>query len=195
MIQIKDNPVGIDVVINDIQKYLFEGLKWSNWNAYHRAYKNAKGDGGIIPEIYTGENDQRSGEYKEVFMDDTLTASSFFYTDDTISAVEFNKYNTNLHVIFQVDLNALNDNNTRNDEEIHRDVILAINKSVYVQNVSSLVTNLPSVYSDFTTTLIDWDDMQPFHVFRVDIAVSYDLDCCDNCRYQSPITGNDYVLI
>ncbi len=194
MIYIKENPVGVDVVINDIQRNIYESLGWVDYNAYHRVYKNEKSTGGVVPDFYTGENDVRSGEYKEVLLDDNLAASSFFYTDDTITTIDNGFLNqTNVHFICQVDLNRINGDNKRSDEAVHRDVVLAVNNSIYGK-VSATVTGISSVYSEFDTTQITWDDMQPFHCFRVDIAVTYRYDCCDDCRYESPITGNEYII-
>ncbi|PHR23554.1 MAG: hypothetical protein COA36_16620 [Desulfotalea sp.] len=195
MIYLKLNPVGVDVVINDIQRQVSTALNWTDYNAYHRIYKIEKAEGGIIPEFYTGENEARSGEYEEVYLNDNLMASSFFYSQDTVTANDGGHLMDNtISMVFQVDLNRLNGDNKRADEHVHRDVIRAINDSGHGK-VSSLVTKLSNVYSEFDITQIRWNDMQPFHCFRVDIAVNYQFDCCDDCMYQSPITGNDYIFI
>ena len=51
MIYLKTNPVGIDVVINDIQLSIANALLWTDYDAYSRAYKNYT-ETGIIPEVY-----------------------------------------------------------------------------------------------------------------------------------------------
>jgi hypothetical protein len=194
MIQIKENPVGVDVVINDIQRSVFDSVQWLNYNGYHRIYKNETSTG-IIPEFYNVNNNVKSGEYEEVYLNDNLDASSFFYVADTINATSNGRmYNSVVSMVFQVNLSNLTGDNTRSDEEIHRDVILAINKSTYGK-VNAIATGISNVYSIFDTTQLKWHDMQPYHCFRVDIDVSYEYDCCDNCRYESPIIGNEYVLI
>jgi len=197
---LKTNPVGIDTVINNINKLVFDGLDWLstndnpvNYTAYHRALKNPR-NGGIIPEVYEIDTDTRSGEYSEVFYNDRLDASSFFYVDDNIGTVDNGRlFDTTLSMVFQVDLSVVADNiKHRGDAEIHRVVCNAINKSVY-GNVSGLVTGIPNVYSEFDQSQIEFTDMHPFHCFRVDIDVNYEFGCCyDGCGLH-PEEENNFL--
>lgn len=192
---LKNSPVGIDTVINNINKLVFDELDWLstnnspvNYTAYHRALKNPK-NGGIIPEAYEIDTASRTGEYKEVFYDDRLDASSFFYVEDNQSLVDDGTglmFNTTLSMVFQVDLSKVADNiDHRGDAEIHRIVVNAINKGVYGK-VSGLVTGIPNVYSEFDTSQIEFTDMHPMHVFRVDIDVNYEFGCCvDGCNLHA----------
>jgi hypothetical protein len=58
---LKDNPVGIDVRIGQIQTYLYNALKttWglndSSFNMFGRAYRNQTSDG-YIPEVFMGKD-------------------------------------------------------------------------------------------------------------------------------------------
>jgi len=190
---LKASPVGIDTVINNINKLVFDELDWLstnespvNYTAYHRALKNPR-NGGIIPEVYEIDNDNRTGEYSEAFYDDRVDASSFFYVEDTQTPIDNGRlFNTTLSMVFQVDLSKVADAiKHRGDAEIHRVVINAINKGIYGQ-VSGLVTGIPNVYSEFDQSQIEFTDMHPFHCFRVDIDVNYQFDCCvDGCGLHS----------
>ena len=72
-------------------------------------------------------------------------------------------------MVFQVDLSKVADNiYHRGDAEIQRIVVNAINKGIYGK-VSSVVTGIPNVYSEFDQSQITFTDMHPFHCFRVDI--------------------------
>ena len=194
MIYVKENAVGIDVVINDIQIAVSNSLQWVNYNAYHRIYKNETANG-IRPEWYEDITQATKGEYEEVYLNDKLDASSFIYKEDTIPSVDVGRlFSTVVSMVFQVDLSAVEGvKDTRNDEEVHRLVIEAINGSTYGK-VASIVTGISNVYSEFDTTQIQWDDMQPFHCFRIDIDVNYDYNCCTDCNQINPVIGNNVVM-
>ena len=201
MLVLKNKPVGIDTVINEINNKVFNTLNWKStdidnpiiYNAYHRALKNPRNNS-VIPEAYILDIANRKGEYKEVFYDDRLDASSFFYVEDTINAVDNGRiFNTTLSMVFQVDLSKVADSiSHRGDTEIQRVVVNAINKSIY-GNVSSVITGIPNVYSEFDQSQITFTDMQPFHCFRVDIDVNFSFDCCaDGCGLH-PLPDNSFL--
>lgn len=194
MIFVKENAVGIDVVINDIQIAVSKSLQWVNYNAYHRIYKNETRTG-TIPEFYRDITQATVGEYEEVYLNDNLDASSFIYKEDNIPAIDAGRmFGTVLSMVFQVNLAKVEGvKDTRNDEEVHRLAIEAINGIKYGK-VSNIITGISNVYSEFDTTQIKWDDMQPFHCFRIDIDVSYQYKCCVNCGYQGDINGNNIVM-
>jgi hypothetical protein len=190
---LKSSPVGIDTVINNINKLVFDELNWLstnevpvNYSAYHRALKNPR-NGGIIPEVYEIDTVTSSGEYSEAFYNDRVDASSFFYVDDNQTTIDNGRmFSTTVSMVFQVDLSVVADAiDHRGDAEIHRIVCNAINKSVY-GNVSGLVTGIPNVYSEFDQSQIEFTDMGNSHVFRVDVAVNYEFGCCvDGCNLHA----------
>ena len=135
----------------------------------------------------------KKGEYIEVFNDDNYAATSFYYTEDTRDFTEFGRLsNSTVSIIFQLDLATLYGTNKRYDEEAHRDVILAIQKT-RTGEITTLETGIENVYSEFDTTQIQYDDMQPFHVFRIDFEVPYEYDCCDDCSYEN-LSGDDIII-
>lgn len=195
MLTLKEKPIGIDTVINNINWLVYDEFGWKsddpyfpiNYTAYHRALKNPR-NGGLVPEVYiANQNRFEKGEYSEVLYDDTLDASSFFYVDDNQTPVDNGRlFSTTLSMVFQVNLNKVAENiKHRGDAEIHRIAVNAINKSLY-GNVSGLVTGISNVYSEFDQSQIQFTDMHPFHCFRVDIDVNYEFHCCkDGCNLQS----------
>jgi hypothetical protein len=191
---LKDSPVGIDTVINNINDLVYTELDWLstdeenpvNYTAYHRALKNPRG-AGLVPEVYNLENGSTFGEYTEALYDDSLDASSFFYTSNLIDTIDNGRmFSTTLSMVFQVDLSKVADNiKHRGDAEIHRIVVNAINKGIYGK-VSSVVTGISDVYSEFDQSQIEFTDFHPFHCFRVDIDVNYSFDCCkDGCNLHT----------
>lgn len=186
---LKENQVGIDTVINNINNLVFSELDWLssndspvNYTAYHRSLKNPR-NGSVVPEAYNLEDGSTFGEYTELLYDDTLDASSFFYVDSNQTPIDNGRlFETTVSMVFQVNLDKVADNiKHRGDAEIHRIVVNAINKGIY-GSVSGLVTEIPNVYSEFDQSQITFTDMHPFHCFRVDIDVSYEFGCCvDGC--------------
>ena len=192
MLVLKENPIGIDTVVNNINGLVYNALGWTStdeenpvlYNAYNRALKNPK-NGGIVPEVFvSGSSRFSGGEYSEVLYDDSLDASSFFYVDDIQTPIDNGRmFNTTLSMVFQVNLDRVANNvEHRGDAEVHRVVVNAINKGYY-GSVSGLVTGISNVYSEFDQSQIEFTDMHPFHCFRVDIDVNYEFGCCkDGCN-------------
>ena len=188
MIVAKVNPVGIDIEIDEIQISLYNELSWSSaindYEVYHRAYKNNREDG-VVPEVFTNNND-----YQEVLMDDKFSATSFFLTPDTINWNDEGKLSADVSLIFQVNLKELYPSILhRADEEAHVEVINVLENSYNVDSIRGITTGISNVYEDLRkkfgkSTLLaneqsQYDDMEPFHVFKVDFNVLYSNKCND----------------
>lgn len=164
-------PVGIDRIIDSIQVTLFNKLGWDSlpsvtYESNHRAYKNET-EGGIIPEIYDGVK-----EYREVYFDDTVSANSFFLVDDSRTGDKL--YTIIVSIIFQIKLDKIFPNIThRADEEAHKQVLDVLERTTLVK-INSLQTGIANVYSGLLVVQSKLDNMQPFHVFRVDMDVNYE---------------------
>lgn len=184
----KNNPIGIDIVINDIIEPMYNELiefGWTGYEAYHRAYKNPKSNEGLfVPEAYTGQKDG-DNEYTEVFYDDTKTATSFFLTGSTTTRTNGN-YTVPISIIFQLNAEELYENlGHRADEEARNDAIIAIERSVVGSRITSIVTEVKDVYAEFDTSRINFTDMSPFHVFRINLDVIVDYSCDYFCTYPA----------
>lgn len=165
----KTNPIGADKVVDRLQKRLYDGLSWASYESYSLAYKNADNDQ-LLPEIYIGGND-----YQSVLFNDNFNATSFFLMDDSIEISE-GLSKVKLMIFFQVKLDKLYLNiNHRATEECHNDVL----KLLKNENVTSLKITPKEVYEEMFQIDMNSDDMHPFHVFRIDLNISYPT-CC-NC--------------
>lgn len=167
----KTDPVGIDIVVNEIQTELQE-LSWvTAKNGYEnmpRAYKNETSNG-RVPELYLN-----NGEYKEVFYNDEFSATSFFMADSVFLANTGGSgkrnYDPTLNIIFQLDLKQCYPSIAhRADEEAHREVILLLENMPYTYRVNQVVVGISEVYEDLRITQVNFDDMHPAHVFKVQI--------------------------
>ncbi len=173
----KTNPVGIDIVINDLQELLFTGLTakgWTNYDSYPRVYKNETKDG-LIPEFYTSK-----GDYEEVYFDDRLNALSFWLVDDSVEQQNNPNYTANIKVVFQVNLNKLYNNiSHRADEEMHRDVSRILDESMIVnRHNKKITTGIKKIYNEEGLNSTNgFEDMSNYHVVKFDIEVSFQYKC------------------
>lgn len=171
----KTNPVGVDLIIDRFQAKLWSSLGWTDWNSYPRAYKNLKKDENnssyLVPEYAETKLD-----YKELFYDDKITATSFFIKSDESTNSE-NLIQTSISLIIACDLNKLYPTIPhRADEELKKDVIGISNKFPQV-HLTSCVEGLSNVYSEFNQDKITWSDISPRHVVRFNYDVNYVI-CC-----------------
>lgn len=169
----KISPVGIDRIIDSIQVVLYNKLGWDTGTVYEansRANKTpGKLDGkeGLIPEVYDGKK-----QYREVYFNDTVDANSFFLVDDTRTGDKL--YTIIVSIIFQLKLDKIFPLIThRADEEAHKQVLDVLERTTLVK-INSLQTGIANVYSGLLVDQSKFDNMQPFHVFKVDIDVNYE---------------------
>ncbi len=181
----KISPVGIDIPIDRVQDLLYSGLggklplSWvtaeNGYQSYHRAYKNEDNqeDAGQIVEAYDGTN-----EYKDVFFADNFSASSFFLSEDTIGS-NGHLYNTDISIIFQLNLEETYPTIThRADEEAHREVLLILENAPWASySITELVTGIDNVYAALNLGKIRYTDMHPRHCFMVTMNVEYEYNC------------------
>ena len=167
----KTDPKGIDISIDRLQDYVYNNYTASEYESYPRAYKNNRGDGGIIPEVYTS-----NGDYKETFFDDRFEISSFWLVDDNSSVDELTT--TTISVIFQVNIAELYPSIThRADEEFIRDMYNILYDNPWSYKITGISRGIENVYSEFDTSQVQWDDMSDFFVCRFDLEVEYQYYC------------------
>lgn len=174
------DPVGIDILIASIQDRSFNNLitngvgDWTdaNYESYARAYVNPKKEG-TIPEVYTGDR-----EYKEVLMDDTFVASSFFLVDDS-RVFDESQFTLSISIIYQADIQKLFPSILhRADEEMHKDIIDSLEDTEFTDFITDITTGIDGVYSDLDIpdsylSGISLDDMSNYHVVKIDLEVPY----------------------
>lgn len=166
-----NNPKGIDIPIQKLQKRLFDGLldDWKmnegDYNSFSRVYKNKKSNG-YIPEAYVGGN-----EYREVFFDDKVFATSFFSVSDKIE-LEFEEMRANVSVIFTVNLEKIKAGyQHRADEEARLDAIKLC--EMFGFKFISLETGIDNVFKEYNRNFITFRDMHPLHCFRINLSIIY----------------------
>ena len=175
---LKPSPVGVDRVIDQIQKRLSLNLDFGNvlTEVYPRAYKNPKTNNitRLIPEIFIG-----NGDYKEVFFDDNLALMVYFLTDDKFEILKGGLISGEISIIVHANLvDLFNVESERKDEELHLMFINALKNWAY--KPTSIETGIKNVYREFDISNVLLDDMSHQHVFRLNLSATWQ-NCCKNC--------------
>jgi len=171
----KISPVGIDDPIDKLQVALFNNLTWSTavngYESYHGVYKNET-DKGRVPERHVSGND-----YEEVFVNDGFSATSFFLVDDRETVND--KVKSEVNIIFQLNLKELYPLILhRADVEARKDVYDVLYKRPDIGKITSITKGIRNVYEDLKITQVNFDDMQPLHVFKITMDVHHDMSTC-----------------
>lgn len=184
MLIAKNNPKGIDIPIQDLQRLLYNRVcaKWNfdpagnKWQCYGRAYRNQTEDG-YVPEVYIGGN-----EYRDVYYDDGYPVISFFHVDDRR---QFEPgFRVEVALIFALDISKVHaEIGHRADEEIHVDVVSEIETPRFGFEIAGIQTGIDNVYREYSqymesATGIKYRDMHPLHCFRVNMNLIYSNKNC-----------------
>jgi len=186
MVALKLNPVGVDVVIQDMQEAMYAELVslWgikndTDYACYGRAYRQqVAGKDQYIPEVFVSGND-----YKEVYLNDRVKALSYFQYERN----DFKLMNTApVSLIFWVNIQQLKPAiDHRADEEVRVDVANFIVKYLADNNQTiSTVTGIDKVFAEYagyrSADSIKHRDMHPFHCFRINFTLP-PYDSTSNC--------------
>lgn len=162
MNNLKINPKGIDVSIQEVQKKLYDNLTqlWGiNLDGYGRCYPYIRDNYKVI-EYYSGSNEYKNLVYAE--------QNKFFFTaENDLTRTGNNFYTTNISLYFILNVNEIYPLvNHRADEEVRIDVLNVLNSTGKVQ-VTSVTTEINRIFNRFEYE--NRDDMQPYHCFKIDM--------------------------
>ena len=174
MIIKKDNPKGIDFMIDRIQTKLGSMLSWNDPYIYGRVYLNSKPDGNVVAEAYIG-NDR----YKDIFVDKSRSAVIGFVENGDVSFDETGKVQTmTVDIVCSVMLNRIYDTVLRNDEEALQEVLKVVQKTAGWKISKIRKGNVKNVFSFMDTKSITFRDMQPYANFAISCDVNYLNNIC-----------------
>lgn len=179
----KPTVTGVDIPIQKYQTVLYNAIlaTWTitdlTFNMYGRAYRNQTTDG-YTPEVYKGNN-----EYNDSYFDDTLSGSAFWGLGEQTKVNLGGDVTANLFVIFMVNLNLIKPGTTRNDEEARVDVERIALKRDYGFFLTGIITGIDQVFKEYSgykaVKGIKFRDMQPWHCFRLNFQVTYNIYDCN----------------
>lgn len=166
MNHLKLNPVGIDVVIHSLQVKLYNKLSvlWDvDLEGFPRCYSADKGNLKIIG------THQGNKEYKSLIHSEKN--KFFFVAENDYQQTEDSMWQTKMDLYFILNLKECkNTNVTRQDEEVHVDVLQILKQCSEVGVDTTLVTGLKKVFQgyDYQDNL----DMQPYHCFKLTLSIN-----------------------
>lgn len=188
-LNIKDSVIGVDIPIQNFQKFLYGQLK-TKWGltddvfqGYGRCYRNNY-DKGYVPELFVNGTPT---QYVGIEFDDTTTTALFFL--DLYDSERFSKGSTQAKVdlIFIVNVKKIKTDKApslthRGDEEIRNDVerLCQVGRfgfiaSEFVTGYNNVLTRFPGITKSDQTT---WRDLHPLHVFKITFNFTYNLNDC-----------------
>lgn len=157
----KENPVGLDLVVDVIQKKLYNKLS-TLWNVklegYPRCYELKRSKKTTI-EHYLGK-----GEYKSLISSDEN--KFFFIVKDNIRQVSFTTYNAVIELFFIVNVQDCKPSiKHRADEEVRSDVISVLSTIGVADALKTIIIDTASVFRGYDYELLN--DMHPHDCFKV----------------------------
>lgn len=173
---LKQNPVGIDIVIDRIQKSIYKGLtkRWSYLDIFGRVYSNVKLDDKGNEE-YVLEHYLRNGEYLPVLTSDS---NKIFFIQGNNVEITIGRAVNDLWLVAIVDLKSMS-SQKRADEEVHVDLITELSKVIPLSDISEIrygLENLRQISNEnFEDSNFRFSDIHPKHLFMVLIDAKYSL--------------------
>lgn len=162
------NPVGVDVSIQNIQKFIYDRIGWSNIDVFGRIYKvNEK------PSAFISKN-----EYREVFTNDKKSAYIYFIVEDKHNTEDGISFEIGVKIVFLVNLKLISgESDTRPDSLVQKQAIDCINKVKMFHFNDGLETGIENVFKGFNIKSLEKIDLNPFHVFSLNGQIVYNEKC------------------
>ena len=146
-IRMKENPVLLDKILQDIQTTLMDKLSWLDY-AFGRAYKiiEHRPDGGkfVYPAVYNG-----NGEYVSLLPNDNLGNFSWFdIYDPQVIEQNIRQFTYKGAIVFWYDLSSIYpDANALYTEETKNEIINVLTAKGFITTVGRL--SISRVYENF----------------------------------------------
>ena len=146
-IRMKENPVLLDKILQDIQTTLMDKLSWLNY-AFGRAYKiiEHRPDGGkfVYPAVYNG-----NGEYVSLLPNDNLGNFSWFdIYDPQVIEQNIRQFTYKGAIVFWYNLSSIySDANVLYTEEVKNEIINVLTAKGFITTVGRL--SISRVYENF----------------------------------------------
>lgn len=165
----KVNPVGIDKRLLQFQTAL-NGLSWTNTEVYGRLYITEKTINKDVIKI--AESYSLSGEYVEVFIDDTKNAVFGFIVGDSLNADSI-RITVPVKLICSCNIDAIYGSTERKDEEAMLTVLKVISSLIPNSDERDIKKKMSDVFSEISVEKLRFRDMQPWFNFSIGFNLSY----------------------
>ena len=178
---IRTSTVGIDTPIQGLQTFIYNQLMipWAysgdTFNMFGRAYRNYVGDG-YAPQLFINGTDK--DYFADNFYDDTKFGTAFWGVGEK-TVYEAGSTLADVFLIFMINLTKIKGSGSRMDEEARLDVEIICSQ---IRNGARMVgfrTGIDSVFQEYTSKSlrdkIKYTDAHPFHCFRIDFKLLYNI--------------------
>ena len=176
---------GIDIPISIIRDEFASRLWTDTTNKvfYALVDRNLKEDGSLKGEIFVSGN-----TYNEVHFDNKRNVVCFFDADESLTGLDGNsEMIRDVGIIFAVNIPTVYPSLTyRAKEELYRDVReVILNTQALDVVLNDIVAGL-NAYGDLSTEGLTAYNMQPWHTFRVNTTMKFNLDCGEDVSLTHP---------
>lgn len=183
-----NEPYGIDKSIQSIQEDLHEGIGkiWKGEiEGYGRVYKNPVNTGADTPEAYATSKiitpewfNAEKQDYESVFFDDNKACVFCFLTDETDSSDDEYVFSNNIKIVFMADLDKIYPNVAqRQDAKLQVQAVQTLRDISYQKfEVLGIERRIESIFREFSTKEIKFDNMDKRHVFAVKLKLNYTIN-------------------
>lgn len=174
MLHLKNHVSGIDVEMQDMQQDIYKALTekygFDNVAGYGRLYRQDRIEG-VFPEWYNAV----TGDYEIIYLDDTKNVIFSFIDGEDHRTEDGVVYVAPVKVVFWFNLNAITADEYR-DSEAQRIASTILQEEVFTTFTHDrLQKGLRKVYAGFQINDIRFDNKQPYHVFSLNINLTYRL--------------------
>jgi hypothetical protein len=187
-----NNPLGIDESIQDIQKDLYAdlGTLWQGEiEGYGKVYRNPVNTGVDTPEAYATSKiitpewyNAAKDDYESVYFDDNKACVFCFLIDDEDSSEDEYVFSNNLKVVFMGDLDKIYPGvSQRQDSKMQVEAVQVLRDISYKRyEVLGIERRVESIFREFSSKEIKFDNMDKRHVFAVRLKLNYTIN--DKCN-------------
>lgn len=167
----KSDPVGIDKVIDDIQKRIYDPLlsKWGYLDIYGRVYRKVDESGSVNLERYVDGGDYEKVTYSE--------GNKIFFVQDKKVDTEFEINTCDLWIVCVLDIQEIYKTNYRETERARLDLCDELYKVLDDDSIKGIQYGMSSLRSLVEDSLqvgnFKFTDIHPYHLMIVRTIVEY----------------------
>ena len=178
---------GLSLEIQSIQEILYTELrrKWviggSKIQGFGKVYKNVQNSPENIPKYYKSSKifipevyNSSKGNYEDVFYKNNNSLVFCFLTGDNDTTEDGLVYTSKVKIVIMVDLSMIYTNlQERQDDRIQQDVVEILRNFTGSYKINEIQKGIDNIFNQYTTSGVKFDDLQPLHVFSVNIDLNY----------------------
>lgn len=174
MLHLREHTSGIDCEIQEMQRDIYKALtevfNFQNVEGYGRLYRKERIEG-TFPEWYNSV----TGDYEITYLDDTKNVIFSFIDGEDHTSRDGFTYVAPVKIVFWFNLDAIQSKAYR-DSEAQRIASVILNKEITTTfTYDRLQKGIRKVYSGFNVNDIRFKNKQPYHVFSLNINLTYHL--------------------